>query len=178
MSKQLFLKKSIRTLLSEASSNKAGLKKTLGPWSLLALGIGAIIGAGIFVLSGEAAAQYAGPAISISFILAAIIGVFAALCYAEFASLIPIAGSAYSYAYVTMGELIAWIIGWGSHPLSCLRTHTQKQQQTKLKGNRNDSLVHHPGLEVFLSSVRIWRVSMLPSGRVTTRWGWLKSLRS
>jgi APA family basic amino acid/polyamine antiporter len=113
MSKQLFLKKSIRTLLSEASSNKAGLKKTLGPWSLLALGIGAIIGAGIFVLSGEAAAQYAGPAISISFILAAIICVFAALCYAEFASLIPIAGSAYSYAYVTMGELIAWIIGWG-----------------------------------------------------------------
>ncbi len=113
MSKQLFLKKSIRTLLSEASSNKAGLKKTLGPWSLLAMGIGAIIGAGIFVLSGEAAAQYAGPAISISFILAAIICVFAALCYAEFASLIPIAGSAYSYAYVTMGELIAWIIGWG-----------------------------------------------------------------
>jgi basic amino acid/polyamine antiporter, APA family len=113
MSKQLFLKKSIRSLLNEASSNKSGLKKSLGPLSLTAMGIGAIIGAGIFVLSGQAAAQYAGPAISISFILAAIICVFAALCYAEFASLIPIAGSAYSYAYVTMGELIAWIIGWG-----------------------------------------------------------------
>lgn len=113
MSKQLFLKKSIRSLLNEASSNKGGLKKSLGPWSLTALGIGAIIGAGIFVLSGQAAAQYAGPAISISFILAAIICVFAALCYAEFAALIPTAGSAYSYAYVTMGELIAWIIGWG-----------------------------------------------------------------
>lgn len=113
MSKQLFLKKSIRALLNEASSNKAGLKKSLGPLSLTAMGIGAIIGAGIFVLSGQAAAQYAGPAISISFVLAAIICVFAALCYAEFASLIPIAGSAYSYAYVTMGEFIAWIIGWG-----------------------------------------------------------------
>lgn len=113
MSKQLFLKKSIRSMLNEASSNKGGLKKSLGPLSLTALGIGAIIGAGIFVLSGQAAAQYAGPAISISFILAAIICVFSALCYAEFAALIPTAGSAYSYAYVTMGELMAWIIGWG-----------------------------------------------------------------
>jgi APA family basic amino acid/polyamine antiporter len=112
MSKQLFLKKSIRSLLNEAASNKGGLKKTLGPLSLTAMGIGAIIGAGIFVLSGQAAAQYAGPSITISFILAAIICIFAALCYAEFASLIPIAGSAYSYAYVTMGEFIAWIIGW------------------------------------------------------------------
>jgi APA family basic amino acid/polyamine antiporter len=112
MSKQLFLKKSIRSLLNEAAANKGGLKKSLNAWSLTALGIGAIIGAGIFVLSGQAAALYAGPGIAISFILAAFICVFAALCYAEFASLIPIAGSAYSYAYVTMGELIAWIIGW------------------------------------------------------------------
>jgi len=113
MSKGLFIKKTIKSLLDEAAESKHGLKRSLSAFNLVALGIGAIIGAGIFVLSGQAAAEYAGPGILLSFVLAAIICVFAALCYAEFASLIPIAGSAYSYAYVTMGELTAWIIGWG-----------------------------------------------------------------
>jgi basic amino acid/polyamine antiporter, APA family len=113
MKKGLFAKKSIKSLLDEASDAKHGLKRTLGATNLVALGIGAIIGAGIFVLTGQAAAEYSGPAITISFVVAAIICVFSALCYAEFAALIPIAGSAYSYAYVTMGELMAWIIGWG-----------------------------------------------------------------
>ncbi len=113
MSKGLFVKKTIKSLLDEAAESKHGLKRSLSAFNLVALGIGAIIGAGIFVLSGQAAAEYAGPGILLSFVLAAIICVFAALCYAEFASLIPIAGSAYSYAYVTMGELTAWIIGWG-----------------------------------------------------------------
>lgn len=113
MPKNYFIKKSIKNLLDEASESKSGLKKTLGALNLTNLGIGAIIGAGIFVLTGQAAAQYAGPAIIFSFILAAIICAFTALCYAELASLIPVAGSAYSYAYVALGELPAWIIGWG-----------------------------------------------------------------
>lgn len=113
MSKGLFVKKTIKSLLDEAADSKHGLKRHLGAFNLTALGIGAIIGAGIFVLTGQAAAEYAGPGILLSFVFAAMICVFAALCYAEFASLIPIAGSAYSYAYVTMGELTAWIIGWG-----------------------------------------------------------------
>src|SRR5579872_101592 len=105
--KGLFAKKSIKDLLQEASDKKHGLKATLGPFQLTLMGIGAIIGAGIFVLTGQAAAQYAGPAVTISFIFAAMICVFAALCYAEFASLIPISGSAYSYAYATLGEFSA-----------------------------------------------------------------------
>src|SRR6188474_539025 len=88
------------------------LRRALGPLNLVTLGIGAIIGAGIFVLTGQAAAQHAGPAIVLSFVLAGIACAFAGLCYAEFASLIPIAGSAYTYGYATLGELIAWIIGW------------------------------------------------------------------
>src|ERR1700722_12706747 len=98
MSKGLFVKKTIKSLIDEASDTKHGLKKSLGPVQLTAMGIGGIIGAGIFVLTGQAAAEYAGPGIIFSFIFAAIICVFAALCYAEFASLIPISGSAYSYA--------------------------------------------------------------------------------
>lgn len=113
MAKELFIKKSIKTLLNEAQESQHVMKRSLGAVTLIAMGIGAIIGAGIFVLTGQAAAEYAGPGILISFILAALICVFAALCYAEFASLIPISGSAYTYAYATMGELIAWIIGWG-----------------------------------------------------------------
>lgn len=112
MSKGLFAKKSIKALLEEASDTRHGLKRTLGPINLTAMGIGAIIGAGIFVLAGQASAEFAGPAVILSFICAAIICIFAALCYAEFASLIPIAGSAYSYAYATLGELAAWVIGW------------------------------------------------------------------
>ena len=88
------------------------LKRALGPVHLIALGIGAIIGAGIFVLTGQAAAQYAGPAIMLSYVLAGAGCAFAGLCYAEFASMIPVAGSAYTYSYATMGELVAWIIGW------------------------------------------------------------------
>ncbi len=88
------------------------LKRTLNVFSLVAIGIGGIIGAGIFVLTGHAAAEYAGPAISLSFVLAGIVCAFAGLCYAEMASTVPIAGSAYTYAYATMGEFIAWIIGW------------------------------------------------------------------
>ncbi|MBI1941550.1 MAG: amino acid permease, partial [Acidobacteria bacterium] len=88
------------------------LKRVLGPVNLVSLGIGAIIGAGIFVLTGAAAAKYAGPAIVLSFVLAGLACVFTGLCYAEFASLIPIAGSAYTYGYATLGELFAWIIGW------------------------------------------------------------------
>ncbi len=111
--KGLFAKKPIRDLLDEASNKKQGLERKLSAMDLTMMGIGAIVGAGIFVLTGQAAADYAGPAVTLSMILAALVCVFAALCYAEFASLIPIAGSAYSYAYVTMGELTAWTIGWG-----------------------------------------------------------------
>src|SRR5204863_3075103 len=90
----------------------AGLKRTLGPFDLIGLGIGAIIGAGLFVRTAAAAANNAGPSVTIGFIVAAVGSAFAGLCYAEFASMIPIAGSAYTYSYATMGELVAWIIGW------------------------------------------------------------------
>jgi APA family basic amino acid/polyamine antiporter len=106
----LFATKSLSVLAEDAE--KSSLKRALGPWQLVALGIGAIIGAGIFTLTGVAAALYAGPAVTISFIGAAIGCAFAGLCYSEFATMIPIAGSAYTYAYATMGELLAWIIGW------------------------------------------------------------------
>lgn len=112
MGNSLFRTKSLSELLQEASDNKAGLKKTLTGLNLTTLGIGAIIGAGIFVLTGQAAAQYAGPAIVLSFIISGIACAFAGLCYAEFASMIPISGSAYTYAYATLGEFLAWIIGW------------------------------------------------------------------
>src|ERR1700761_4347217 len=88
------------------------LKRSLGPVNLITLGIGAIIGAGIFVLTGQAAALHAGPAVALSFVFAGITCCFAGLCYSEFASIIPIAGSAYTYGYATLGELVAWIIGW------------------------------------------------------------------
>src|SRR5574344_3039683 len=107
----LFTTKSINTLLAEASE-KHGMKKTLSTGALIALGIGVVIGAGLFSITGIAAADYAGPAIVISFVIAAIGCAFAGLCYAEFASSIPVAGSAYTYSYATMGEFIAWIIGW------------------------------------------------------------------
>ncbi len=89
-----------------------GLRRTIGPWGLIALGIGAVIGSGIFVITGVAAADFAGPAIILSFVIAAVCSTFSALCYAEFATLIPVSGSAYSYAYATLGELLAWFIGW------------------------------------------------------------------
>jgi APA family basic amino acid/polyamine antiporter len=112
VTRQLFAKKSLADLRAEAANEEHGLKRALGPLNLTTLGIGAIIGAGIFVLTGNAAAQYAGPAIVLSFVLAGIGCVFAGLCYAEMAAMIPIAGSAYTYSYATMGEFFAWIIGW------------------------------------------------------------------
>ena len=98
--------------MAQAGDSEKGLKRTLGAGSLIALGIGAIIGAGLFVRTAAAAGEHAGPAVTLSFIVAAIGCAFAGLCYAEFASMIPIAGSAYTYAYATMGELVAWVIGW------------------------------------------------------------------
>ena len=108
----LFVKKPIESLLTEAADTSKGLKRTLGAGALIALGIGAIIGAGLFVRTAAAAAHNAGPSVTIGFIVAAIGCALAGLCYAEFASMIPIAGSAYTYSYATMGEFVAWIIGW------------------------------------------------------------------
>ena len=108
---QLFATKSLKVLLEDMAGDHS-LKRALGPVSLTALGVGAIIGAGIFVATGEAARNVSGPALMISYIVAGLTCVFAALCYAEFASMAPVAGSAYTYAYATLGELFAWIIGW------------------------------------------------------------------
>jgi APA family basic amino acid/polyamine antiporter len=108
----LFRKKSLTEMLAHAQDSEKGLKRTLSAANLVALGIGAIIGAGLFVRTAAAAGQAAGPGVTLSFIIAAIGCAFAGLCYAEFAAMIPIAGSAYAYSYVTMGELVAWIIGW------------------------------------------------------------------
>jgi basic amino acid/polyamine antiporter, APA family len=106
----LFVRKDLGALLAEAGSGT--LRRELGPLALVTLGIGAVIGAGIFVLSGEVASQHAGPALTLSMVMAGVACVFAGLCYAELASMIPVAGSAYTYAYATLGELVAWIIGW------------------------------------------------------------------
>ena len=109
----LFIRKSIESLPAEAAqSGSKSLKRVLGPVSLVALGVGVIIGAGLFSITGTVASEFTGPSITLSFIIAAIGCCFAGLCYAEFASMIPVAGSAYTYSYATMGELIAWIIGW------------------------------------------------------------------
>src|ERR1039457_6508791 len=113
MSSNLFATKSLDRLMNEAHESGAhSLKRTLGPFQLTALGVGAIIGAGIFVLSGLGA-HYAGPGLMLSFVVSGLGCAFAGLCYAEFAAMIPLAGSAYTYAYATLGELLAWIIGWG-----------------------------------------------------------------
>jgi APA family basic amino acid/polyamine antiporter len=109
----LFRTKSIDRLMADSgASSDSGLKRTLGSWSLIGLGIGAIIGAGLFVRTAAAIAERAGPSVTLAFVVAGIGCAFAGLCYAEFASMIPIAGSAYTYSYTTMGEFIAWIIGW------------------------------------------------------------------
>src|ERR687892_325177 len=112
MDSNLLKTKSVEQLVGDAEHGAKALKRTLTATNLTLLGIGAIIGAGIFVLTGTAAANYAGPAIVLSFILAGLGCLFAGLCYAEFASMIPIAGSAYTYSYATLGEFFAWIIGW------------------------------------------------------------------
>src|SRR5215469_15143260 len=112
MGNPLFARKSLDRLIEEArESGEHSLKKTLGPFQLTALGVGAVIGAGIFVFSGLGA-HYAGPGLMLSFVISGLGCAFAALCYAEFAAMIPLAGSAYTYAYATLGELFAWIIGW------------------------------------------------------------------
>src|SRR6202051_5196489 len=111
LSRDLFATKSV-DLLREHAEQDHGLKRTLTALDLVMLGIGAIIGTGIFVLTGRAAAANAGPAVALSFTVAGVASGFAGLCYAEMASMIPIAGSAYTYSYATMGELVAWIIGW------------------------------------------------------------------
>jgi basic amino acid/polyamine antiporter, APA family len=109
----LFVRKPLAQILRESrEEGQHGLKRALGPLNLVALGIGAVIGAGIFVITGSAAAQFAGPSIAFSFLLAGLVCALAGLCYAELAAMIPISGSAYTYAYASMGELIAWIIGW------------------------------------------------------------------
>ena len=109
--KRLFGRKTVAELQNEAETDNR-LHRALGPWNLTALGIGAVIGAGIFVLTGQAAAKYAGPGIVYSFMLAGLACAFAGLCYAELAAMLPMSGSAYTYAYATLGEFIAWIIGW------------------------------------------------------------------
>src|ERR1700683_2488584 len=108
----LFVKKPIHQLVESSTGGEYQLKRSLGALNLVSLGIGAIIGAGLFSLTGIAAAENAGPAVVLSFVVAAIGCTFAGMCYSEFATMIPIAGSAYTYAYATMGELLAWIIGW------------------------------------------------------------------
>src|SRR6186713_1965403 len=112
MGSGLFSKKPIELLIGESNEGEHTLKRTLTASNLVALGIGAIIGAGLFVRTAAAAANNAGPSVTIGFIVAAVGSAFAGLCYAEFASMIPLAGSAYTYSYATMGELVAWIIGW------------------------------------------------------------------
>src|SRR5260370_18830423 len=111
MASRLFRTKPLRLLLQERAGENR-LRRILGPVQLTALGVGAIIGTGIFILTGVAAHDRTGPALMLSFVLAGLACVFAALCYAEFASMVPVAGSAYTYAYATLGELFAWIIGW------------------------------------------------------------------
>src|SRR5208337_1805707 len=110
---RLFRVKPMSMLTVEAAeTGEHTLKRSLSELNLITLGIGAVIGAGIFTLTGQAAALHAGPAVALSFVLAGITCAFAGICYAEFASIIPIAGSAYTYGYATLGELVAWIIGW------------------------------------------------------------------
>src|ERR1700688_1986432 len=111
MPNQLFMRKPHSVLLAELQGEQR-LRRILGPVQLSSLGVGAIIGTGIFVLTGVAAHDRTGPALMLSFVVSGITCIFAALCYAEFASMVPVAGSAYTYAYATLGELFAWIIGW------------------------------------------------------------------
>lgn len=112
MIEKLFKKKDIGTILSESAKSNGELRRSLTATNLVTLGIGAIVGTGIFVITGQAAAMYAGPALTISFLISALGCIMAGLCYAEFAAMIPVAGSVYSYSYTTMGEVLAWFIGW------------------------------------------------------------------
>ncbi|WP_370646314.1 amino acid permease [Methylocystis sp. SB2] len=111
-SKSYLSRKSVHKIIDDHAAGGDGLKRAMGWASLMSLGVGGIIGAGIFVLTGTAAANYAGPGVMISFVLSGLACAFVALCYAELASLIPVSGSTYTYTYVTLGEIFAWIIGW------------------------------------------------------------------
>src|SRR5881409_629787 len=119
---RLFATKSLETLHKEMQEDEGRLRRALGPVALTSLGIGAIIGAGIFVMTGRVAADDAGPGVMLSYAVAGVGCALAAFCYAEFASMAPVAGSAYTYAYATLGELLAWIIGWDliiEYAMSC-----------------------------------------------------------
>src|SRR6195952_4553829 len=108
----VFVRKSVEQSVADTDDEEHGLKKSLGVFDLIVFGVGVTIGAGIFVLTGEAAGISAGPSVAISFAISALVCGLAALCYAEFASTVPVAGSAYTFSYASLGELVAWIIGW------------------------------------------------------------------
>src|SRR5579883_557263 len=144
MLKQLFATKSLEILQAEVKGENR-LRRVLGPTALTAAGVGAIIGSGIFVMTGRVAAQDAGPAVVLSFVVAGVGCLFAALCYAEFAALAPVAGSAYTYAYTTLGELFAWIIGWNlvleyAMACSCVASSWSKYLNELLKTLFNTQL--------------------------------------
>ncbi|MDZ4852094.1 MAG: amino acid permease [Pirellulaceae bacterium] len=157
MANQLFRTKSLDNMVSEMEGSHR-LRRTLGPISLTALGVGAIIGTGIFVLVGKAAANQAGPAIMLSFVVAGLACVFAALCYAEFASMAPVAGSAYNYAYATLGELMAWIIGWDLILEYAVASSTVAHGWSKYV----QALLDHLGINVFAKDGLLHRFSDAP----------------
>ena len=150
---QLFAVKSVDVLMAEMAGEHR-LRRVLGPVQLTALGVGCIIGAGIFVLTGLAANEYAGPALVLSFVVAGLGCTFAALCYAEFASMVPVAGSAYTYAYATLGELFAWIIGWDlvlEYAVARARWRTAGRTTSR----RSSALRHHAAAALIASAVRL-----------------------
>ena len=186
----LWSTKSISVLMTETEQTDGPtLKRTLTATNLVLLGIGAIIGAGIFVLTGTAAAQYAGPGIVLSFVIAGFGCLFAGLCYAEFASMIPIAGSAYTYGYATLGEFVAWIIGWdlileirSPRPLSfslvrllhgvhdrrprcrCRRLFDERSVSSTADSSRTTAIINLPAVLLIGSSRRCsWSASHLQS---------------
>src|SRR5580698_3511960 len=186
MREQLFRRKPVEALLVDAEPHEGGLKRALGAFDLTLLGIGAIIGAGIFVLTGVGA-SYAGPGLVLSFVLAGFACAMAALCYAEFASMIPIAGSAYSYSYATMGELVAWIIGWDlvleyavasaavaagwSHYLTVILDGVGihlPSALTHTPGTADGAIVNLPALLVVLGITAILYVGVQESARINS----------
>ena len=186
MREQLFRRKPVEALLADAAPHAGGLKRALGAFELTLLGIGAIIGAGIFVLTGVGA-SYAGPGLVLSFVLAGFACAMAALCYAEFASMIPVAGSAYSYSYATMGELVAWIIGWDlvleyavasaavaagwSHYLTVILDGLDihlPSALTHAPGTVTDAIINLPALLVVLGITAILYVGVQESARINS----------
>src|SRR3954471_20290806 len=142
MFKRLFATKSLELLHKEMGEDEGRLRRVLGPVGLTSLGIGAIIGAGIFVMTGRVAAADAGPAIVVSYLVAGVGCTLAAFCYAEFASMAPVAGSAYTYAYATLGELIAWMIGWDLVLEYAMSAATVGAHWTKYFNELTDVLFH------------------------------------